>query len=324
MWRTLDGHALRLPRSGRVAIAAPSHLTGGRASLLRPGGEPDPAAIRFVGRLARNAVREGTRRGPLTGRPYSAFEAEVAGRRYTLLARPSPGGGAATLAAIEPERGRFSGEFSDGIGHRRAQNRIYDWLSRQGLQDVSVLERTDPAAVARGEGIRDNRGQLIGLGGGPPMPNDPDVSYPGYIAPGDLRRVNVEIDTTVPGRQGHIDTLTRNDPNSMHIFMLVDPITGRPLERHVWDPRLQRLIRVARNQRLPRPGFIQAPQRGTRGTQLPLFPPRMGGTRGTQLSLGLPAPIQVPPAPTPPRPATTRQRRARRAATVRSGGIGSL
>ena len=102
-----------------------------------PGGEPDPAAVRFVGQLARNAVREGTRRSPVTGRPYPAFEAEVGGRRYTLLTRPGRDGAAATLAAIVPERGRFSGEFSDGVGHRKAQNRVYDWLSRQGLQDVS-------------------------------------------------------------------------------------------------------------------------------------------------------------------------------------------
>lgn len=296
MWTTLDGHVLRLPRSGRVAIAATSHLTGGRASLLRPGGEPDPAALRLVGRLARNAVLEGTRRGPVTGRRYSAFEAEAGGRRYTLLARPGRNGGATTLAAIEPETGPFSGEFSDGIGHRRAQNRIYDWLRRQGLQDSRVLERTNPAAAALGDGIRDNRHQIVGLSG-PTRPNEPDISYPGYIGPGDLRRVNIEIDTTPEGQRDHIRTVLANDQRSMHIFQLVDPITGRTLSRQVWDPRIQDFIPNARpNRRLPRPGVIQGslPLAAPRATMpppppMPPSPPGGGGgvTRGTQLSLPL-------------------------------------
>src|SRR4051812_17574554 len=154
MWTTLDDYRLKLPPSGRVTIMAPSYLRGGRASLLRPDGRLDPAAVRFAGRIARGAHRTGSIRETETGRRYPVFTSEVDGRRYLLTGRPSADGREVSLLAIHPEPRKFSGEFSDGPGHSIAQLRDYRWLLRRGLQNTMAL----PAdAVARGEGVRYNQ-----------------------------------------------------------------------------------------------------------------------------------------------------------------------
>lgn len=302
MWTTLDGYRLRLPRSGNTVITAQSPGTGRQASLRRPDGSLDPSSVRFIGRVVESSTRIGALRNTGTNRRCPVFTADVNGRHYQTITRPSRTPGELVILAVRPEVRRFSGEFSDGIGHRIAQNRVYQWLRRQGLQDSKVLDRTNPAAAAARDGIRDNRQQIVGLSGAP-QPNDPDISYPGFISPGDLRRVNVEIDTDPKAQTDHINTLTTNDPHSMHVFRLVDEYTGRILRTQVWDPRLQGFRpNVPPGWRLPRPGAIQgslplqASPRRQRPRRTPPPPPR---TSGTQLGLFGPRPAPPPPPGTP-------------------------
>jgi hypothetical protein len=137
-----------------------------------------------------------------------------------------------------------------------------DGLLQQGLQ----LSKSLPAALHH-LGIRDNQRQIAGIQG-TRTSNLPDVSY---IASGDGGpnfRVNVEVDTnTARGRQSsraHATDLIRHDPNSMHIFLIVDPHTGRIRSRSAYDPRN------------PRDRRRQAPHREGRSLNLPppLIDPR--------------------------------------------------
>jgi hypothetical protein len=117
-------------------------------------------------------------------------------------------------------------EYSDGYGHRVAQNAIVDTLMRAGLPlfDPRVHSATDLT-------VRDNRQQVIGSGTEPG--NVPDVSYMGA----DRSRVNVEVDTTPAGLRRHMRELIRRDPAARHVGVLVDPRTGQPQGQWVYDPR---------------------------------------------------------------------------------------
>lgn len=241
MWTTLDGYRLRLPRSGNTLITAKSPETGRQASLRRPDGSLDRSAVRFMGKVVRGSTRIGALRETWSNRCHPVFTAEVNGRHYQTITGPSTTPGELVILAVRPEVRRFSGEFSDGRGHRIVQDSIYDWLLGQGLQDSQDLSAARQNA---GEGIRDNRGQLPGLAGRP-FTNDPDISYIAAIGPGGSpRRVNVEIDTDPKKSRAHERTLIANDPNSMHVFLRVHPRTGQVISRRVYDPARHRGVRV--------------------------------------------------------------------------------
>jgi hypothetical protein len=242
MWTTLDGYRLRLPRSGNTLITAKSPGTGRQASLRRPAGRLDRSSVAFIGRVVRSSTRIGALRETWSDRRYPVFTADVNGRHYQTITGPSATPGELVILAVRPEVRRFSGELSDGRGHRIVQDSIYDWLLGQGLRDS---RRLAAARQDAGEGIRDNRGQLPGLAG-PPFANEPDISYIAAIGPrGTPRRVNVEIDTDPQNSRDHERRLIDNDPDSMHVFLRVHPITGRVLSRRVYDPDLHRGVRRA-------------------------------------------------------------------------------
>ena len=242
MWATLDGYQLRLPRSGNVLITAQSPGTGRRASLRRPDGSLAPSSVRFIGRVVGSSTRIGALRGTGPNRRCPVFTAEVNGRHYQTVTGPSATPGELVILAVRPEVRRFSGEFSDGRGHRIVQDSIYDWLVSRGLQHSDLLST---AAKQAGEGIRDNQAQLRGLQGRP-FPNKPDISYIAAGPGGRPRRVNVEIDTDPRVSTNHERTLIANDPTSMHVFVVVDPISGRVLNRRVYDPVRDRVTRTTR------------------------------------------------------------------------------
>jgi hypothetical protein len=127
------------------------------------------------------------------------------------------------------------GEFLDSHGHRPVQSAIVDGLMQQGLQPSKLL----PKALQH-LGIRDNQQQIKGIGG-TKTSNLPDVAYIARGDGGPNFRVNVEIDSnTARGRTSsgeHARDLIGNDPDAMHIFLIVDPHTGRIESRSVYDFR---------------------------------------------------------------------------------------
>jgi len=246
MWTTLDGYRLRLPRSGDVLITAQSPGTGRQASLRRPDGSLDPSSVRFLGQVVESSTRIGALRNTGSNRRCPVFTAEVNGRHYRTITGPSATPGELVILAVRPEVRRFSGEFSDGRGHRIVQDSIYDWLLSQGLDDSQNLSR---AARDAGGGIRDNKGQLPGLSG-PAFTAKPDLSYIAAIGPGGApRRVNVEIDTKREKSRDHERRLIANDLDSMHVFLRVHPVTGRVISRRVYDPDRHRRARRAFHER---------------------------------------------------------------------------
>jgi hypothetical protein len=277
MWTTLDGYRLRLPRSGNTLITVQSPGTGGQASLRRPDGSLDRSSVRFIGQVVRSSTRIGALRNTGANRRCPVFTAEVNGRHYQTITRPSATPGELVVLAVRPEVRRFSGEFSDGRGHRIVQDSIYDWLQSQGLQDSRQL----PASAATGAGvILDNQTQVQGVGGRRRFPNRPDISYIAAGPDGTQRRVNVEIDTTMQGSLNHERTLIRNDPNSMHVFVMVDPVTGRVLSRRVYDPNRDRVTHRARphdaSLTLPSPVAGRQPLPSTPPPRLPVQAMRPG------------------------------------------------
>jgi hypothetical protein len=169
-----------------------------------------------------------------------------------IIARPIDGKGASIVSIRARES---EGEFLDSHGHRLVQSAIVDGLLQQRLQ----LSKSLPEALQH-LGIRDNQRQIAGIQG-TQTSNLPDVSYIARGDGGPNFRVNVEVDSnTARWRQSsraHATDLIRHDPNSMHIFLIVDPHTGRIGSRSVYDPRN------------PRDRRRQAPHREGRSLNLP-------------------------------------------------------
>jgi hypothetical protein len=231
VWQSRDGYPLVLPAGTLARLVA-----RGRAD--RPGYRPpsgDEAQLRerirgAVGRIARSARRTGSLRHVHTGVPWPLFQAQIGRRGYRLVTRHLAGGGYAIFDVQAPHgspgflrppeaQGRGSGaEYSDSWAHRQTQQEIINQLRDQG---------------ARRADIRDNRGQVRSVTGarGAAFPNQPDISY---VAEGN-QRVNVEIDTRLATSLDHERQLIAQDPNAMHIFLLVDR-DGSVRGRRVYDP----------------------------------------------------------------------------------------
>ncbi len=314
-----------MDHAGRISIAAaevrehPDHRAVARdraAGLAAPDGRKPRSFLRSVHRpggrelhpdrrSARNLV------GPALPRLHRRGERPALPDHHRLLHDSRR----AVILAVRPEVRRFSGEFSDGRGHRIVQDSIYDWLQSQGLQDSRLL----PAGATGTGVILDNQLQIQGVSGQRSFPNRPDISYVAAGPGGTQRRVNVEIDTTIQGSLNHERTLIRNDPNSMHVFVMVDPVTGQVLSRRIYDPARDRGTRRARlhdaSLTLPSPVAQRQPAPGTPPPRLPVQAMRPGEGAVARNLTGArfrPGP-QTPPRPLPllPRMPPTSFQRAR-------------
>lgn len=219
MWTTLDGHTLRISRPVFDALVDRYRRFSARlpgAPAGRRTVDPSRVVAYVLGQIARRARHSGRLQPVGAGSAHPVFTSDAYGQSFRLVTRPLDGAGQAIVSVQEAG----GPEYSDGPGHARAQVRLHDALLRQGLTDAD---------------IRWNRRQVRGIAGRsiPNIRNMPDLSYVGD----DGLRVNVEIDTTLPGSLNHQRTLLKNDPHARHIFLIVDPRTGEVTGRRDFDPR---------------------------------------------------------------------------------------
>jgi len=274
-WTTLDGNILVL--SARMAPAIVGWLL--RMPQLRrliaggPGREQNFLVREVVGRLAVRARRVRTFRSMGTERSYTGFLSRLGNQRFLInTAQIAPG--RFTIIALRLAAG-VQAETESGPGQAGLHWKLWNVLLQAGLQDAvqnsglpadQVVRWGQPQVLPDGRIVRANK---------------PDLSY--LI---DSNRWNIEIDTNPKQSARHQRNLIRTDPNSRHVFLLVDR-TGKVLERRDYVPparvgqkgRLVKATRPSDSIPLPRSRGARVLPRARPIQALSTQPVRLGAAR---------------------------------------------
>ncbi|PZV09123.1 MAG: hypothetical protein DCF32_03265 [Leptolyngbya sp.] len=110
--------------------------------------------------------------------------------------------------------------------------RLQQWgISRNTLRNEQAQIIPRPRPVIQGRGQRRRIERLV------TARNQPDIQA---VDPRSGRRINIEVDTNRRDLQRHQREVIGNDPGARSVFLLIDPRSGRTLEKHVYDPLTRR------------------------------------------------------------------------------------
>jgi hypothetical protein len=150
------------------------------------------------------------------------------------------------LGMASPEEGP---EYNDSAGQTLALSDVHRFLLAVGLRPYPTAHSPSRRAPRPNEILSnkqqvDARGNVIypaGPDGTFLSPRLPDRAFIDPTAPGRNLRVNVEVDVTPGSFQASkaklLGTGRPLDPNARHVFVQVDPNTGRMVRAEIYDPR---------------------------------------------------------------------------------------
>ncbi len=135
----------------------------------------------------------------------------------------------------------FSGrESEDGPGQRAAKEQLLSALA----QTLGLTREQTLAVVADAGRMQDVKGNKLtsrkdGKGNGKTVRPEPDLAYNATVG-GTTRRINVEIDSNPNAAVKHMKELKKGDRKGQHVAIIVDPVSGRPVDGMVWNPTTQK------------------------------------------------------------------------------------
>lgn len=130
-----------------------------------------------------------------------------------------------------PNRGR-SALNTQVTRWNQIMRRLQQWgISRNTLRNEQAQIIPRPRPVIQGRGQRRRIERLV------TARNQPDIQA---VDPRSGRRINIEVDTNRRDLQRHQREVIGNDPGARSVFLLIDPRSGRTLEKHVYDPLTRR------------------------------------------------------------------------------------
>jgi hypothetical protein len=234
MWTNQEGYTFIIPArrvrwimrrlwdSGFQDLARSSYQGSWRRTLRRVLG-------RVLGQSTRAA---GIRCG--NGSVLPVFRSEIDGTIYHFVTVQRRNGNFSILAVRTRERSedeRFDSRETQRALTHIDQHLVPDATSLETVKRL-ILENTHQADV-HGNSVQPVRGKR----------NLPDRSYIAMIN-GELRRVNVEVDTDRQQQKRHMRVVNRRDPNAHNFFISIDS-EGRPNQVFVRRPgqRMRELLR---------------------------------------------------------------------------------
>jgi hypothetical protein len=147
-------------------------------------------------------------------------------------------------------------DYGSAAGHPPAQATERSAWNHQVRWWNEIMRRMLQWGVSR-DTIRNEQSQVIrgprGARGRETVRNNqPDIQA---VDPRTGRRINVEVDRSPRKIARLLRRIVTNDPNTRAAGVVFDPLTGRLIEKHVYDPNT-RVTRIVRGQPLIRSDIL--------------------------------------------------------------------